>query len=383
MEAKRFSSAPSVLKAAFLGGAYETTIGRIHHIAMAMDRRFELVAGCFSRSEEANHAGGRLYGLPEHRVHSSLEALLAAEKPHIDVVIILTPTNQHTPQVIRCIEAGIPVICEKSLAVSSEEARQIDAILQRHHGYLAVIQNYSGYPMLRELKHRVENGQLGHLQQILLEMPQEGFSRLNIQGKPNLPQSWRLHDNTIPTLSLDLGVHLHNLAAFISGQRPQQVMAATRTYGNFGHIADTVSCTAHYSNNLLCQMWYTKTALGQRNGLSLRLYGEQGSAEWHQDNAEQLLMTDKYGRRLMLDAGSPDTQVGSNGRYIRFRPGHPNGFIEAFANHYADIADSLHNYRKGKNSENPFIFDIQHSIAALEFLEAVALSSKQNQWINL
>jgi predicted dehydrogenase len=349
-----------------------------------MDQRFELVAGCFSRNSETNQRSGHQYGLDPSRIYRNLDDLLENEIGHIDGVLILTPTDQHKTQVIRCLGAGVPVICEKALVISSDEAIEIKKLLLQKKGFLAITYNYTGYPMLRELKYMIEQGRLGRIQQIHIEMPQEGFARLGSDGSPIIPQKWRLHDVKIPTLSLDLGVHLHIIIRFLTNEKPISVIATSDTYGNFPQIIDNVSCIARYTNNLNCTIWYSKTALGQRNGLKIRLFGEMGSAEWLQENPEYLYLADNRGRKIVIDRASNDVQVCNQIRYTRFKAGHPSGFIEAFANYYSDIADTLEMYLDHKQyAPSQYNFGIEEALEGLYMLEAIAESSANYCWVNV
>ena len=164
-------------------------------------------------------------------------------------------------------------------------------------------------------------------------MPQEGFSRLDAQGNKPQPQTWRLSDGKVSTISLDLGVHLHHIIDYLTGEYPLQVVADAASYGWFDDVIDNVSCMLRYSGGLHCQMWYSKSALGQRNGLKVRVYGDKGSAEWLQIQPEELLISTVDGRREILDRAS-SVDVANLDRYNRFKAGHPAGFIEAFANIY-------------------------------------------------
>ena len=379
------STSPSrKLRVAFLGGAYESAVGRVHRIAVEMDQRFELVAGCFSRNLETNRKSAFRYGVVPARTYSDLDELLGSESSQIDGILILTPTNQHKLHVMRCLAAGIPVICEKALVTSSEEAADIKALLLQRGGFLAVTYNYTGYPMIRELKHMIEQGRFGKIQQIHIEMPQEGFSRMDDNGAPIVPQDWRLHDGKIPTISLDLGVHLHMMVRFLTNEQPSEVVAISNTYGNFPQIIDNVSCIARYTNNLNCSIWYSKTALGHRNGLKLRLFGESGSAEWLQENPEYLQFADNHGRRIIIDRASSEVQVSNQTRYTRFKAGHPSGFIEAFANYYYDTADRLGLYLdKNKPCPSQYVFGIDEALEGIHMLEAIADSSINKCWVNV
>lgn len=369
------------LKIAFVGGAYESAVGRAHRIAVEMDQRFELVAGCFSRDLEKSRRSALKYGIDPSRAYSDLEGLVNSEGGNLDGIVVLTPQDQHDIQVRDCLDAGIPVICEKALVVSPPEAVAIRDKLIMKKGFLAVTYNYTGYPMVRELKHMVESGVLGKVQQLQMEMPQEGFARMSAEGVSIVPQEWRLRDGSVPTLSLDLGVHLHMMARFLTGESPQEVVAISASRGNFPQIVDNVQCLVRYSGGIDCGIWYSKTAFGYRNGLRVRIFGDKGAAEWVQENPEYLQYADNMGGKFSLDRTSKGVQVANQIRYQRFKAGHPAGYIEAFANYYVDVADALHQYRlSGGYDYGRYVLGIDESLEGLRMLAASARSSASHKW---
>jgi predicted dehydrogenase len=375
---------PEPLKAAFLGGSYLSAIGRTHRIAIELDNHFELIAGCFSLDRVVNERTAQEYGIPREHVYNDLDMLLQSEMQEIDVIVVLTPTDQHAGQVARCLDAGIPVICEKSLATSSDEVRDIKMAKESSDGFLLVTYNYLGYPMLRELRHMVRQGELGRIQQVHVQMPQEGFERLTENGDPIVPQEWRLRDSFVPTISLDLGVHLHMLTYYLTGEKPLSVVASSSTYGNFGQIVDNVSCIAKYSGGVTSNIWYSKTALGERNGLKVQLFGDRGSAKWVQEYPENLHIANNQGSRWVVDRASPGVTVANQSRYTRFKAGHPAGFIEAFANYYCDAADALTRYRKtGRQEDYEDCFGVEEAYEGLRLLESIAASSVSERWESL
>ena len=367
------------LRLGFIGGALNSAVGRAHFNASRLDGNFRVDCGCFSRHRENNLATAVAYSVPPERVSASWEELLDKEKGAIDAVLILTPTPDHRDIAIAALDAGIPVICEKALAVSSSDCRAIGAAVERKRGFLAVTYNYSGYPMIRELRRMIAAGELGRLTQIHVEMPQEGFLRTAAA-----PQEWRLHDYTVPTVSLDLGVHVHQLIHFLTnGRTPFEVVADQSSYGHFSDIVDNVYYLAHYADNLRVQAWYGKTALGYRNGLRIRVFGSLASAEWLQTDPEDLLLCDANGSRRILDRGACGVPVARQLRYNRFKAGHPSGFIEAFANLYADIADSLNSHLAGQTAQNDLVYGASQSEEGLRLLEAIARSVATKTWQNL
>ena len=367
----------SPLNLGFIGGALDSAIGETHKIAAQMDSRWCLTTGCFSTNQEMNRHTGEQWGIDEGRVYDNWQDLIIEQKSNLDALTILSPTPTHAEIVSFALKEGLPVICEKALASSVAEAELIHESLNAHSGFLAVTYNYTGYPMLRELKQKIRNDELGKLNQVIIEMPQEGFLKLNDESQKPVPQEWRLSDGSIPTLALDLGVHVHHIIKFLTNETAQQVTATHNTFGFFEEIIDNTLCIAKYTNNLDCQIWYGKSALGNSNGLRVRIFGEKGSAEWYQQQPENLLFNDKTGNQFTLNRASPGITLANQKRYNRFKVGHPAGFIEAFANHYYDIADSL---EKKIIQPNSWVFGIDDAIEGLHFLEAVTESANNLSW---
>ena len=366
----------SPLRLGFIGGAVSSAVGYTHFNASRLDGHFRVECGCFSRRPEVNEETARTYGISAERTHASWRTLLEREQSRLDALVVLTPTPDHREMVVAALDAGYPVICEKALGVSSAECRLIETALTRTQGFLAVTYNYSGYPMVRELRRMIADGRLGRIQQIHIEIPQEGFLRHAVT-----PQAWRLKDHAVPTVSLDLGVHVHHLVHFLTGARmPLEVMGDQGTYGQFSDIVDNVYCLAHYEDEMRVQSWFGKTALGNRNGLRIRVFGSLASAEWFQMQPEDLLFNQADGSRMLMDRGSGQVGLAAQLRYNRFKSGHPSGFIEAFANLYADIADQLHQHRSGDMARNDFVYGVQESEEGLRFLEALSRSAQTRQW---
>jgi predicted dehydrogenase len=370
------------LKLAIIGGGVDSAVGYTHLIASQMDHRWQVVAACFSRREEVNVRTVEAWNLEQIRLHSDWETLLEKEQHQIDAVAILTPTPQHKVMVIKALSLGHAVICEKALASNYQEGLDICESVNQHNGFLAVTHNYTGYPMLRELRQLVQHGQLGKLTQIQIEMPQEGFARLDAKGNKPVPQSWRLQDGDIPSVSLDLGAHLQHMIHFISNENPIRLIADQHSYGWFGGIIDDVSCLAHYPSGMKSDMWFGKAAIGYRNGLRIRAFGTQGSAEWFQMEPEVLFVHDIQGNKKWVDRAA-DVQLASELRYNRFKSGHPAGFVEAFANLYYDIADKLEEYQELKIYDKHWTYGGLQATIGLNVLETMNHSAKEQKWLML
>ena len=214
-------------------------------------------------------------------------------------------------------------------------------------------------------------------------MPQEGFIRKNKDGKPIVPQDWRLKDNAVPTISLDLGIHLHMFIKYLTNETPNRLAATSESYGNFSSIVDNINCIIEYSNNITCNMWYSKIALGNRNGLKLRVYGDNGSAEWIQEYPEILNLADSKGNRWKIDRGNLDIEIAIQDRYNRFKVGHPAGYIEAFANYYEDIGLALQKYKVNKRFDCMECFGVEEAYEGMKLFDAVQKSSIQKSWVKV
>ena len=325
------------LRLGFVGGGLNSVVGYTHFVASQMDGLFEVAAGCFSRDAEKNIETGRLDGLSPDRIYSDLGVMLSGNSGKLDAICILTPTPDHAEMVIQCLSAGFHVICEKALATSQEECKAILEVQQRTKRFLGVTFNYAGYPMVREMRQMVLSGRLGAVQQVFCEMPQESFAR---EGAS--PQAWRKVDYRIPCVSLDLGVHVYHLATYTAGiDDPSNTFVKTASFASVKKVVDTVALLSDFDADVLVSMMWGKAVLGPRNGLRIRIFCENGSLEWCQGNPESLMYATSDGVLRVLDRACPDLLIANERRYNRFKAGHPAGFIEAFANLYADFHSAL------------------------------------------
>ncbi|PDO90216.1 Gfo/Idh/MocA family protein [Kosakonia pseudosacchari] len=365
------------LSLAFIGGGLNSAIGMTHKIASQMDGHFQLSAGCFSRDDALNRQTGMAWGLDESKIYQDALTLLEKEHAHLDAVVVLTPTPAHREILMACLEYPLPIICEKALVASVKDAEDIQQRVDEVNSQLYVTFNYTGYPMVRELRQRLQSGALGRIQHVMVEMPQEGFSRCRSDGSIALPQTWRRTDNAIPTVSLDLGVHVHQLVEFLTEKHALDVYAVNSTFARVPGVVDTVNIVSRYSDDVVCNYWYGKAALGYRNGLRIRVYGTEGSAEWLQMEPEYLRIADIHGNVSIIDRTASDNTVANQERYCRFKAGHPAGFIEAFANYYCDIAAAL------RGEANSYAIGSQVALKGLAFLESANKSALAQQKIIL
>ena len=368
LECENMSTLHRPLQLGFIGGGVNSAVGYTHFLASRLDGFFQVAAGCFSRDRDVNKASAAKFGVPINRCYASAEALLANEK--LDAICILTPTPNHKSDVIAALEAGFNVICEKALTTSVSDAAEIARAEKKSGRKLVVTFNYVGYPMVREAQAMIRAGRLGKLQQIYCEMPQETFAFASAR-----PQSWRRQDYEIPCVSLDLGVHVLHMVQYLASELTCNPMAASeRTFGKIPDVIDTVNVLATCSPDVLVSMMWGKASLGKKNGLKFRACGDQGSLEWDQSWPEHMTYCSLDGGTRFLERGQEGLFEANCSRYNRFKSGHPAGFVEAFANIYADFADIL----TGDNTPIE-VFEAQTAQVGLAVLDRIhQIASEQS-----
>jgi len=362
-------------KLAFIGGGCESIAGYPHFIASQMDRRFEVVAGVFSSNKESNEKTAKKWKVNSY--YESIDELIKYEKDNIDAVSVLTPTPLHIEAIEKLLKANIPIICEKPLVSSYEDIIKIEKVFDENKHFLIITNNYSGYPMLRELKQKIVNKELGEILHVKLKMPQESFLRPPKSVK--YPQKWRLKDEYIPMISLDLGAHLHHLAYFLLEEEPNKVMASYDSFSKY-KVIDDVTMLLEYKSGIKGNFWFSKTALGNRNGLHIEIYGSKASAFWHQENPEKLEFSYFTGQKTIIDRGS-DIEMIPNPLYHRMTPGHPSGYIEAFANLYNDIANCLDKYYSNNVYQSDYVYGFEHAKNGIKLLHNSSISNDKKIWI--
>jgi predicted dehydrogenase len=365
------------LKLGFIGGSVASAIGYTHFLASRLDGFFEVTSGCFSSREDINHESAKVYGIADDRVYDSWSDMLLAERGVIDAVVILLPIPGHHRAIISALENGIPVICEKPLVMNLNQALDVKSACESGKNFLTITYNYTGYPMIRELRQIISNGGLGRICHFQAEMPQESYMK---EGAS--PQQWRLNKTSPSLISLDLMSHLHHMIDYLLGCSVKSMSASVNSFSRFSGVIDDINCSALYTNGVAGQYWVSKSSLGNRNGMKVRIFGSKGSAQWVQEHPEYLELAYSDGRKEILDRGCK-TQIAGLPRYVRFKPGHPAGYIEAFANLYVDIAESLRLYISDKPTNNCELTTIEQEIDRMRFLEVIDISAKERKWIDI
>ena len=371
----------SSLRLAFLGGGSNSAVGQAHFIASQLDGNFRVVGGMFNRDRDANKLSAQLYSVEPNMFFGSIDEVIASKDAY-DAIALLTPTPNHFEYLIPLIQAKIPVICEKSVTSTVSQAKQVMRLTEELNTGLFVTFNYSGYPMVRLIRDLVMGGELGELISIRVKMPQEGYLKQNrLTHRVNPPQLWRQSDGEIPTILLDLGVHVLHLASFTTGMNPSGVFSRFGNHSFMNGIIDEVEILAEYKNGMIGSFWVSKTALGEQNGLEIEIFGTFGGLSWKQTEPNRIKKANQFGdvTEIRFGQGFP---IVDEPRYNRFKPGHPGGFIEAFANLYSDIKDALVD-SKDFNLNSGFAPMISEAIVGLEVLQASVKSHESREWIPL
>jgi predicted dehydrogenase len=360
-----------IIEVGMIGGGLDSAVGSVHRIAMQMDGRFMLVAGTFSRDYRKGLDAARSYHVSRNRVYRDSANLLENELGKIKVIVIASPIPAHYEQVSCALESGYTVVTDKPLVSTPEQFYLLERDPAFNDENVYCIFNYTGYPAVREMKDLIRRGQIGRVKKLLIEMPQDTYQRLKNQQALHKIQKWRLEDSFISYLTLDLFVHIHSLITFLTGERVLSVSGRAHSLTGINNgLTDDIDAYLTLSNEVVASVWYSKGALGYRNGLRIRVFGDCGAIEWQQMNPEVVQYTNSDGDSKTLDRLSGLCRVMSEPRYQRFKAGHPAGFIEAFANYYADIADSI----RGSGCRD-VLLGLSETKAGLQVAEAIHRSA--------
>lgn len=369
------------LRLGMVGGGRGAFIGAVHRMAARLDDRWTLVAGALSSSAEKARASGADLLLAPDRVYDDARAMAAAEagrEDRIDAVAVVTPNHAHFEPAKAFLEAGFHVVCDKPLTTSLAEARTL-ADLARAKGLLfAVTHNYTGYPLVREARALVRSGAIGAVRVVQVEYAQDWLAtRIEEEGQKQA--AWR----TDPALSGpagsvgDIGSHAFNLAEFVAGVKVERLAADLATFAPGRRLDDDARMLLRFEGGARGSLWCSQVAIGEENGLTLRVYGETGALAWCQENPNVLVHT-PLGEppRLVRRNGAGATDVSR--RVSRVPAGHPEGYLEGFANLYADIADQVEARLAGREPpvEACDVPSVDDGVRGVAFIEAAVRSAK-------
>jgi predicted dehydrogenase len=382
----RRTDATSRIRLGMVGGGQGAFIGAVHRIAARMDDNYELVAGALSSDPKRAKASGRELGLADDRNYGSYEEMARAEAKRtdgIEAVSIVTPNNSHYPIAKAFLTAGIHVICDKPMTTTLADAKKLAALVARTGKIFALTHNYSGYPMVRQARDMVAKGELGDIRVVQVEYPQDWLTE-PLERTGQKQADWR----TDPARSGaggavgDIGTHAYQLASFVSGLELDALAAELTTFIKGRKLDDHVQVMLRFKNGARGMLWASQVAVGNENALKLRVYGSKGGIEWKQENPNYLWFT-PFGQpaRLLTRGGSGAAPVAA--RVTRVPSGHPEGYLEGFANIYTEAARAIRAARTGAKPDKAVTFPgIDDGVKGMAFIEACLQSSKRNgAWV--
>ena len=370
-----------------VGGGPDAFIGAVHRAAARLDGHWVLVAGAFSSDPERSRRHGASLDLDPARAYGSWADLLKTEATfpvpeRIDAVVVVTPNHLHFPVARATLEAGFDLICDKPLTTTLADARTLCRLSRELDRVVCVTHNYTGYPMVKEARERVARGDLGEIRKIVVEYSQ-GWLRTLLEAQGQKQASWRGDpDQAGPSSALgDIGTHAHNLAAYVSGLHPSSLLADLVTHVSGRALEDDATVLLRYETGARGLITASQVATGERNHLRLRVYGSHGALDWLQERPDRLRLIAPTGTETILHDGVEGLSARAQA-HLRLPGGHPEGFIEAFANLYRNVAGTLRS-RNGGAAPGPFDDDFPTAVEGargVHFFETALASHRSGSW---
>ena len=376
------------IRLGMVGGGTGAFIGGVHRIAARLDDRFELRAGALASTPERARESGAALGLPEDRVYDDFKAMAIREarlKDGIEAVAIVTPNHMHYPAAREFLKRGIHVICDKPLTATLADAKKLAREAEKSDALFILTHNYTAYPLIRQARAMVAAGELGALRLVQVEYAQDWLSEsMETQGLKQA--AWR----TDPAQSGgggsigDIGTHAFNLAGFVSGLSAEALAADLHSFVPGRRLDDNAHVMLRYAGGARGTLWCSQVAVGCENGLRLRVYGERGGLEWHQEEPNALWFTPlgESTRRITRNGPGAGPEAA---RFSRIPPGHPEGYLEGFANLYGEAAEAIRAAQAGTAPPAEVHYPgVQDGLAGMAFIDACLRSSKRDgAWAKL
>lgn len=371
------------IRLGMVGGGNDAFIGGVHRIAARIDDKYELVAGALSSTPEKARASGEALGLP--RIYEDFKDMAIREarrKDGIEAVSIVTPNHVHYAAAREFLKRGIHVICDKPLTSTLADAKKLVKAAEESDALFILTHNYTGYPMIRQARQMVADGDLGKIRVVQVEYPQDWLS----EEQDFKQAEWR----TDPARSGaggstgDIGTHAFNLACFVTGLEVESLAADIQAFVPGRKVDDNAHVLLRFAGGARGMLWCSQVAPGNENALKLRVYGEKGGIEWSQEDPNYLWYTPLGEPKRLITrngAGAGDAAA----RVSRTPGGHPEGYLEGFANIYSEAAEAIIAARSGKKPGKEVVYPtVQDGLAGVKFVDACVRSSAKNAgWVKL
>ena len=376
------------IRLGMVGGGSGAFIGGVHRIAARIDDHYELVAGALSSTPEKAKASGAELGLDPARTYDDFKSMAIREaklKNGIEAVSIVTPNHMHYPAAKEFLRRGIHVICDKPLTSNLADAKKLLKVAQESDALFVLTHNYTGYPMIRQAREMIANGDLGEIRVVQVEYPQDWLTEA-VEQTGAKQAVWR----TDPKQSGaggstgDIGTHAYNLASFVSGLELEELAADVHTFVKDRQLDDNAHVMLRFKGGAKGMLWCSQVAPGNENSLKLRIYGTKGGISWEQENPNYLWFT-PFGEEKRLITRNGAGAGAAAGRVSRIPGGHPEGYLEGFATIYAEAARAIWAKRKGEKLDASVIYPtVEDGVKGVAFVEACIASSKRNSaWVKV
>ncbi len=377
------------LKMGMVGGGSDAFIGAVHRSAALMDGEIEFVAGALSSTREKALASGRELALSDDRNYGSWEEMLERElslpeEERVDFISIVVPNHMHFPVAHAFAEAGLNVVCDKPMVLDSGQAQELVEIVEKTGVVFAVTYNYTGYPMVKQARHMVREGRLGEIRKVIVEYSQ-GWLATRLEDSGAKQAEWRTDParSGIAGAVGDIGSHAENLVTTITGLEVSEICADLTTFVPGRRLDDDANLLIRYEGGAKGVLIASQISTGEENDLHIRVYGTEGGLEWRQEEPNYLLFKPFEAPTHVLARGN-DYLCEESKRATRLPPGHPEAFIEAFANIYASVAEAIRARREGRVSgglsDFPTVYD---GARGVHFIEKTVESSRSDKkWLS-
>ncbi|PSL21115.1 Gfo/Idh/MocA family protein [Shimia abyssi] len=374
------------IRLGMVGGGAGAFIGDVHRIASRIDGDFDLIAGALSSTADRAQASGRALGLAPDRIYDDFKVMAMREarlKDGIEAVTIVTPNHMHFPAAREFLKRGIHVICDKPLSSNLRDAKKLLEAAEKSNALFVLTHNYTGYPMVRQAREMVSKGDIGDIRVVQAEYPQDWLTEAE-ELQDNKQAEWR----TDPARSGvggsigDIGTHAFNLLSFVTGLETESLAADLQSFVPGRRLDDNAHTMLRFEGGARGMLWSSQVAPGNENALRLRVYGSKGGLEWAQEDPNYLWYT-PFGeaKRLITRGGVAANSVAA--RVSRTPGGHPEGYLEGFANIYAEAAKAIRGRQAGQKTDPEVVYPtVYDGVRGVAFIEACVASSNRNAaWV--
>ncbi|MDD4144163.1 MAG: Gfo/Idh/MocA family oxidoreductase [Prolixibacteraceae bacterium] len=378
------------LRMGMVGGGSDAFIGAIHRLAALMDNQIELVCGCFSVNPEISKSSGQLYYLPDNRVYKTYQEMFEKEAllnvgERMDFVSVVTPNFVHFEPAMMALDKGFHVVIDKPITFSLDEALRLKEKIIETGLTLALTHTYSGYPAVKHARQIISEGELGKIRKVYVEYPQ-GWLSAKVEDQGNVQASWRTDPKRSGKAGCmgDIGTHAHHLAEYVTGLKVTELCAELKTYVPDRLLDDDGAALLRFENGATGVLMATQVAAGEENAIKIRVYGEKGGLEWFQHEPNTLILKSSDQPVRILRVGtSMNSAIASHN--TRTPGGHPEGYLEAFANIYRNFAATVMAKMDGREPSAEMLDfpGIEDGIRGMQFIDTVVKAGYNDsvKWI--